>query len=71
MGYYVELVLLACGIIIITLGYRRNKRNTMLAGAVLIYLSGTTGEPLPDYKRGLHDGYYGVNLPQSQAASKG
>lgn len=71
MAYYVELILLASGIIGITLGYRRNDRKTMLAAACLLYVSTTAGEPLVDFAHGLHDGYYGVNLAQSPASAKG
>ena len=55
MAYYVELILLASGIIGITLGYRRNDRKTMLAAACLLYVSATAGEPLVDFAHGLHE----------------
>ena len=71
MAYYVELVLLVSGIIGITLGYRRNDRKTMLAAAYLMYVSATGGEPLVDFARGLHNGFYGASLTQSEAAAKG
>lgn len=71
MAYYAGWIVLAFGIIGLIMGYRSNKRNTMVAGAVLIYLSGTAGEPLVDFARGLHNGFYGVNLTEGQAVRKG
>ncbi len=71
MAYYVELIMLVCGIVGMTIGYRRNDRKTMLAAAWLLYVSATAGQPLVDFAHGLHNGYYGVNLTEGQAVRKG
>ena len=53
--YYLEIALFVIGIVLVVVGYRKNGRNLLLAGAVVLYLSAA----LPQFVGGYLDGVSG------------
>jgi uncharacterized membrane protein len=49
---FVEIVLLVVAIVILVVGYQKNKRNWLLLGAVLLFFAGSAG----DFVHGFVDG---------------
>ena len=50
--YLLEIVLLVAGIVLLAIGYRRNLRNLLLAGAVVLFLSAALGSFVEGYIEG-------------------
>lgn len=50
---WIEIGLMLAGAVTLTVGYRRNSRNVLLAGALLLFASGTA----VDFVRGVGDGW--------------
>src|SRR5690606_41909397 len=42
--YYMEIALLVAGVIVLVIGYRKNRRNVLLTAAVLLFLAGALGK---------------------------
>ena len=51
--YYMEIALLVAGVIVLVIGYRKNRRNVLLTAAVLLFLAGALGS----FFDGFADGY--------------
>jgi hypothetical protein len=54
--YYFEIAMAVAGIVLLAVGYRRNGRNLMLAGAIVLFLSGT----LVQFAEGFRDATSGT-----------
>ncbi|HEY9511377.1 MAG TPA: hypothetical protein VIQ48_02265 [Rhodanobacter sp.] len=52
---YIELALLVIGAVVLVLGYRKNQRNVLLAGAMLLFLAGTVGDFSSGFIAGITD----------------
>ncbi len=53
---YFEIAMLVLGVVLVAFGYRRNGRNLLLAGAIVLYLSVAA----PQFVGGLMDGASGT-----------
>lgn len=51
--YYVEIALLLVGAAVLAVGYRKNQRNVLLTGAIVLFLSCA----LPEAVDGFSEGY--------------
>lgn len=54
---YIELALLACGLVMLVLGYRRNRRGWLVTAAVALFLAGAIGPMTTGFMQGLSDGW--------------
>lgn len=54
---YVEIALFVIGLVALVVGYRRNRRNVLLAAAIVLFLSGTVSEFATGFAHGWERGY--------------
>ncbi|HEX5307217.1 MAG TPA: hypothetical protein VFW82_14135 [Dyella sp.] len=54
---YIELALLACGLVMLVLGYRRNRRGWLATAAVALFLAGAIGPMTTGFMQGLAEGW--------------
>ncbi len=54
--FYAQVALLVAGVALLAVGYRRNHRNLLLAGAIVLFLSGAG----LDFITGFADGVSGA-----------
>jgi disulfide bond formation protein DsbB len=50
--YYIEVALFALGVVLLITGYRRNRRNMLLAAAIVLFMSAATGPFVEGYQEG-------------------
>lgn len=55
--FYVEIVLLVLGVVLLVAGYRRDRRNLLLAGAIVLFLSSAGPQLVSGAVQGFHDGW--------------
>ncbi len=55
IAYWIDLILLVAGIIVLVIGYRRNHRNLMLIAAILLLLSGTLTDAATGFAAGFSE----------------
>ena len=53
---YVEIVLFVLSVMLLAVGYRRNRRNLLLAGAIVLFLSSAGAQFATGFAEGIHDG---------------
>ncbi len=53
--YLIEIVLLAVGIALLAVGYRRNHRNLLLAGALVLFASAAVADLVDGFMTGWED----------------
>ena len=53
---YVEILLFVAGMVLLVVGYRRNRRNLLLAGAIVLFLSSAGPQFASGAVQGFHDG---------------
>lgn len=56
---YLQLALLAIGVALLTVGYRRNQRKLMLAAGIVLFLAGSADQLVGGFIDGLHQGMAG------------
>jgi disulfide bond formation protein DsbB len=61
--YYVEITLFVVGLVLLIVGYRKNRRNVLLVAAIVLFLSGALGSFVKGYK----DGYSGSRNAHSSS----
>lgn len=50
---YLEIPLVVTGVVLLVVGYRNNRRNILLAAAIILFLSGALGS----FMEGVREGY--------------
>lgn len=53
---YLEIVLLAIGAVLLIAGYRKNRRNVLLLGAIVLFLSAATDDFTHGFAQGWRQG---------------
>ena len=53
---YVEIALIVLGIALLAVGYRKNRRNLLMAGAIVLFLSSAGAQFATRFAEGIHDG---------------
>ena len=53
---YVEIFLFVLGVVLLGVGYRRNHRNVLLAGAIVLFVSGAGAQFATGFAEGIHGG---------------
>jgi len=59
--FYLALILLVAGIVLLVVGYRKNSRNMLLVGALVLFSSAA----IPDFIEGVQEGYSGSKVQAS------
>jgi hypothetical protein len=54
---YLEFALLAFGLTLLVLGYRRNRRGWLVTAAIALFLAGAIGPMTTGFMQGLSDGW--------------
>jgi lipoprotein signal peptidase len=52
---YLQIGLLAAGIALLVVGYRKDRRNQLLLAAILLFLAGALGEFANGFMQGYHE----------------
>ena len=53
---YLQLLLLAAGVALLAIGYRRNDRKLMLVAAIVLFLAGSGVQFVTGFVEGLYQG---------------
>ena len=54
--HYLEVGSLALGVVTLAVGYRTNRRNLLLAAAVVLFFAGASGSSVNDFADGFVQG---------------
>ena len=52
---YLQIALLAAGIALLVVGYRKDRRNQLLLAAILLFLAGALGEFATGFMQGYNE----------------
>lgn len=57
MSFWIELVLFVVAVVVLVVGYHRNRRNWLVVGAILLFASTHIVEFSAGFIDGFNDGY--------------